>query len=100
MIHQPLGDAGGFASEYEVSKKEMMYHKENMAKLLADMVGKPWEEVDKDTDRDRYMSAIEAMEYGIIDSIIGGREAVYEMPAEKADWIIQQDLWTPDRQYD
>lgn len=100
MIHQPLGDSGGFASEYEVSTKEMMYHKTHMAKLLGEMCGKPWEQVDKDTDRDRYMSAIEAKDYGLIDEIIGGAEAVYEMPADKAEWVLDQDLWTPDRQYD
>lgn len=100
MIHQPLGDAGGLASEYEVYTNEMMYHKRHMAELFAEMVGKTMEEVDADTDRDKYMSAIDAMEYGIVDEIIGGKEAVHVMPADKAEWVLDYDRWTPDRQYD
>ena len=103
MIHQPLGDAGGLATQFEVCAKEMMFHKEHMAKLFASMVGRDWKDVDMDTDRDKYMSAKAAMDYGregIIDEIIGGREAVFEMDPEYAEWVKAYDMWTPDREYD
>lgn len=75
MIHQPLGGASGQAIDVEIQAKEIMYHKANITRIMADITGRPAWQVELDTDRDRYMSPIEAMEYGIIDSVID-KEAI------------------------
>ena len=56
-----------------------MYHKANLNRIMADYSGQPLSKVEEDTDRDRYMSPLEAKEYGIIDHIIGGEEAVFDI---------------------
>ncbi|KAL6765535.1 Clp protease-domain-containing protein [Haematococcus lacustris] len=79
MIHQPLGGASGQAVDIEIQAKEIMYHKANLNRIMADCTGQPLKKIEEDTDRDRYMSPLEAKEYGIIDHIIGGPEAVFEV---------------------
>lgn len=59
--------------------KEIMYHKANLNRIMADYTGQPLAKIEVDTDRDRYMSPLEAKEYGIIDHIIGGEEAVFNV---------------------
>lgn len=78
MIHQPLGGASGSAVEIEVQTKEIMFHKANLNRIMADYTGQPVEQIEADTDRDYYMSPLEAQAYGLIDNIIGGREAVFQ----------------------
>eukprot|EP00245_Coleochaete_scutata_P003107 TRINITY_DN14432_c0_g2_i1.p1 TRINITY_DN14432_c0_g2~~TRINITY_DN14432_c0_g2_i1.p1 ORF type:complete len:313 (+),score=51.15 TRINITY_DN14432_c0_g2_i1:54-992(+) len=70
MMHQPLGGASGKAIDVEIQAREIMYHKTNITNLIAQVTGKSFEQVEKDIDRDRYMSPVEAMEYGIIDGVI------------------------------
>lgn len=70
MMHQPLGGASGQAIDVEIQAKEVMYHKSNVTRILSEITGRAPEQVEKDIDRDRYMSPIEAMEYGIIDGVI------------------------------
>ncbi|XP_074574482.1 ATP-dependent Clp protease proteolytic subunit 4, chloroplastic [Curcuma longa] len=70
MIHQPLGGASGKAIEVEVQAKEIMHSKDNVIKIISGFTGRTIEQVKKDIDRDRYMSPIEGVEYGIIDGII------------------------------
>lgn len=70
MMHQPLGGASGQAIDVEIQAKEIMYHKKNITSILAQITNKSYEQVEKDIDRDRYMSPVEAMEYGIIDGVI------------------------------
>ena len=77
MIHQPLGGAQGAAVDLEIQAKEIMYHKVNLNRIMAECTGKTERQIDLDTDRDRYMSPLEAKEYGIIDNILGGDEAVF-----------------------
>merc|ERR1712170_267821 len=79
MIHQPLGGASGQAVDIEIQAKEIMYHKANLNGIMADYTGQPIDKIEEDTDRDRYMSPLEAKEYGIIDEIIGGEEAVFQI---------------------
>lgn len=76
MIHQPLGGASGQAVDIEIQAKEIMYHKANLNNLMSFHTGQPVDRVEEDTDRDRYMSPVEAVEYGIIDNIIGGEDNV------------------------
>lgn len=73
MIHQPLGGFGGKASEVEIQTNEILYHKANLNRIMAAYTGQPIERIEKDTDRDFYMSPREARAYGLIDHIIGGK---------------------------
>jgi ATP-dependent Clp protease, protease subunit len=70
MIHQPLGGAQGQAKDIEIQAKEILYIKERLNQALADHTSQPLSKIQEDTDRDFYMSAKEAMEYGLIDQVI------------------------------
>jgi ATP-dependent Clp protease, protease subunit len=70
MIHQPLGGARGQASDIEIQAKEILKMKQILSKILADHAGKTIEQVIRDSDRDNYMSAIAAKEYGLIDDVV------------------------------
>ncbi|MBA0584179.1 ATP-dependent Clp protease proteolytic subunit 4, chloroplastic [Gossypium raimondii] len=70
MIHQPLGGASGQAIDVEIQAREIMHNKNNVTRIISASTGRPFEQVLKDIDRDRYMSPIEAVEYGIIDGVI------------------------------
>ncbi|MBE4909948.1 ATP-dependent Clp endopeptidase proteolytic subunit ClpP [Bacillus luteolus] len=73
MIHQPLGGARGQATEIEISARRILKLREDINKIIADKTGQSVEKVAKDTDRDYFMTALEAKEYGIIDEIISGK---------------------------
>ena len=70
MIHQIMGGAEGQATEIEISARHILKLKERLNKILAAHTGQPYAKIEKDTDRDFFMSAEEAKEYGIIDKII------------------------------
>ncbi len=70
MIHQPLGGARGQASDIQIHAEHILKTKKKMNEMLAANTGKPVEQVAKDTDRDNFLSAEEAMEYGLIDKIV------------------------------
>lgn len=70
MIHQVMGGAEGQAVEIDIAAKHILKTRENLDKLIANLTGQPISKVAKDTDRDFYMSAKEAKDYGIIDDII------------------------------
>ena len=74
MIHQPLGGAQGQASDIEIQAKEIIRLKDSLNKILADRTGQPKEKVEKDTDRDNYLSATEAVKYGLIDKVLERHE--------------------------
>ena len=74
MIHQPLGGAKGQATEIEIVAKQILKTKEKLNKILAENTGKPIEVIAQDTDRDNYMTAQEALDYGLIDKIISNRD--------------------------
>lgn len=73
MIHQPLGGAQGQATEIEIVAKQILKTKENINRILAENTGKPIEQIYRDTERDNYMNAQEAMEYGLVDRVIKNR---------------------------
>jgi ATP-dependent Clp protease, protease subunit len=73
MIHQPLGGAQGQATDIEIQAKEILYIKSRLNDLLADHTSQPLERIQDDTDRDFYMSAAEAVDYGLIDQVITRR---------------------------
>uniref|UniRef100_A0A5B7C7U5 ATP-dependent Clp protease proteolytic subunit n=1 Tax=Davidia involucrata TaxID=16924 RepID=A0A5B7C7U5_DAVIN len=70
MIHQPLGTSGGKATEMGIRIREMMYHKVKLNKILSRITGKPEQQIEVDTDRDNFMNAWEAKEYGLVDAVI------------------------------
>lgn len=74
MIHQPLGGAQGQASDIEIQAKEILYLREVMNELLHKHTGRPLEQIIEDTDRNYFMSAAEAKEYGLIDEVITVRK--------------------------
>ncbi|PSO50156.1 MAG: ATP-dependent Clp endopeptidase, proteolytic subunit ClpP [Cyanobacteria bacterium SW_9_44_58] len=70
LIHQPLGGAQGQAADIEIQARELLYIKNTINELLAGHTGQPLERIAEDTDRDFYMSAQQAKEYGLIDEVI------------------------------
>ena len=73
MIHQPLGGAKGQATEIQIAAEHILKTKKKLNEILAMNTGKPLEIIEKDTDRDNYMTAEEAKEYGLIDHIVTNR---------------------------
>lgn len=76
MIHQPLGGAQGQASDIEIQAKEMARVKQHLNEILVHHTGQPMEVIEKDTDRDFFLSGEEAVEYGLIDRIMRAGEGV------------------------
>ncbi len=74
MIHQPLGGFQGQASDIEIHAKEILYLKDRLNGMLAKHTGQPIETIERDTDRDNFMSAEEAVNYGLIDKVLENRE--------------------------
>ncbi len=70
MIHQPSGGARGQATEIQIVAENILKTKKKLNEILAQNTGKPYEQIVKDTERDNYMSAEEALEYGLIDAVI------------------------------
>lgn len=83
MIHQPLGGAQGQAVDIEIQAKEILYHKNRLNELIAFHTGQPMERIETDTERDFYMSAEEAKDYGLIDSVVEQHD-LSAHPAETA----------------
>jgi ATP-dependent Clp protease protease subunit len=73
MIHQPSGGSQGMASDIEIQAKEILYLRERLARIMAQNTGQTVEQIHKDTDRDRFMSSEEAVEYGLIDRVLTNR---------------------------
>ncbi|WP_329604674.1 ATP-dependent Clp endopeptidase proteolytic subunit ClpP [Undibacterium luofuense] len=73
MIHQPLGGAQGQASDIEIQAKEILYLRERLNGILAEQTGKTVDQITRDTDRDNFMSAEEAAQYGLIDQVLKHR---------------------------
>jgi len=73
MIHQPSGGAQGQATEIEISAREILKTRLQLNKILAEQTGQPLEKIERDTERDYYMSAEESKEYGLIDQVIAKR---------------------------
>lgn len=74
MIHQPLGGAQGQATEIEIVATQILKIRENLNNILAENTGRSIEEIKRDTERDNYMTAQEAMDYGLIDRVIKNRD--------------------------
>jgi ATP-dependent Clp protease protease subunit len=73
MIHQPLGGFQGQASDVEIHAREILYIKQRLNEMLAKHTGQPMERIERDTDRDNFLSAEAAAEYGIVDKVLSSR---------------------------
>ena len=73
MIHQPSGGAQGQAADIEIQAREILYLRERLNKLLAEKTGQPVERIARDTDRDNFLSAEDAVSYGLIDKVLTSR---------------------------
>ena len=73
MIHQPLGGMKGQASDIKIHTEHILRTKDTLNRILAENTGKPLEVIERDTDRDNFMTAAQAMEYGLIDKVIDRR---------------------------
>jgi ATP-dependent Clp protease protease subunit len=83
MIHQPSGGAQGTAADIEIQAREILYLRAKMNELMAKHTGRPVEQIERDMDRDRFMSAEEAKAYGLIDNVISYRGQMEEALARK-----------------
>ena len=70
MVHQPLGGAQGQASDIQIQAREILRMKDILNKCMAEHTGQSMEQIEQDTDRDRFMSALEAKEYGLVDEVM------------------------------
>ena len=75
MIHQPLGGFQGQASDFEIHAKEILSIKDKLNRLMAEHTGQPLDVISRDTDRDNFMSASQAVDYGLVDSVFTNRES-------------------------
>jgi ATP-dependent Clp protease protease subunit len=71
MIHQPYGEVGGQVSDIEIQAKEILETRDVLNQILAAHTGQPIDIISKDTDRDRYLTAVQAKEYGLVDEVLG-----------------------------
>ncbi len=83
MIHQPSGGTQGTASDIEIQAREILYLRSKMNELMAKHTGRPVEQIERDMDRDRFMSAEEAKAYGLIDNVISHRGQMEEALSKK-----------------
>ncbi len=74
MIHQPLGGAQGQATEIEIAAKRILFLRDKLNTILAERTGQPLEVIERDTERDNFMTAEKAKEYGLIDQIVSERK--------------------------
>ncbi|MBG9982090.1 ATP-dependent Clp endopeptidase proteolytic subunit ClpP [Aerococcaceae bacterium DSM 111020] len=78
MIHQPLGGAQGQATEIEIAARHILKTRDKLNKILSEATGQPIEVIEKDTDRDNYLTAEDALEYGLIDGILDNSKEINE----------------------
>ncbi len=74
MIHQPLGGVTGQATDIEIHTKEILYLRDKLNKILSDNTGKDIQTIEKDTNRDHFLSSVEAKKYGLVDEIIRSKK--------------------------
>lgn len=81
-MHQPMGGAQGQASDIEIAAKEILRLQDKLRSILSENTGQDYEKIARDTDRDIYLSASEAQEYGLVDKVVGSVEEAKEEKAE------------------
>jgi ATP-dependent Clp protease protease subunit len=83
MVHQPWGGVQGQASDISIQAKEILRIKDRLNEILAHHCGRSVETISKDTDRDRFMSAEEAKDYGLVDEVVKSRKEITSLPETK-----------------
>ena len=86
MIHQPLGGFQGQASDFEIHAKEILSIKEKMNRLMAQHTGQEYEKVAQDTDRDNFLSATDAVDYGLVDQVLSSRPDTNQADTKSEKW--------------
>jgi ATP-dependent Clp protease protease subunit len=81
MIHQPMGGFQGQASDVEIHAREILYLKQRLNEILARHTGQPVDKVARDTDRDNFLGAEDAVKYGLVDRVLESREAILKEKA-------------------
>jgi len=81
MIHQPSGGTQGQATDIEIQAREILKMREQLNGLYAEFTGQPLERIERDMERDRFMSAAEARDYGLVDTVITTRSSLAPAPA-------------------
>jgi ATP-dependent Clp protease protease subunit len=76
MIHQPMGGFQGQASDVEIHAKEILYLRQRLNEIMAEHTGQSVERISRDTDRDNFLSADEAVKYGLVDKVLSSRAEV------------------------
>lgn len=89
MIHQPSGGAQGQQTEIEIAAKEILYIRDKLNKILAKNTGQSLEQIQDDTERDKFMSAEAAKEYGLVDAVVESRAATKEDEEQLVKIILQ-----------
>ncbi|MGE0801748.1 MAG: ATP-dependent Clp endopeptidase proteolytic subunit ClpP [Lautropia sp.] len=84
MIHQPSGGAQGQATDIEIHAREILYLRQRLNAILAERTGQPIERIERDTERDNFMSAEDAVKYGLIDRVLSSRDGAADASASKA----------------
>jgi ATP-dependent Clp protease protease subunit len=84
-MHQPLGGASGQASDIEIHAREILRLQDTLRGILVDTTGQPYDTVARDTDRDRFMTSEQAVEYGLIDEVLKKRDDAQEGDSQAAD---------------
>lgn len=82
MIHQPWGQVGGQVSDIQIQAEEILRNRETLNQIIASHTGQPLERIARDTERDRYLSALEAKEYGLVDDVL--EKIIDEKPEKKS----------------
>lgn len=85
MIHQPSGGSQGTAADIEIQAREILYARERLNQILAHHTGQPVERIAEDVDRDRYLSPLEAKEYGIIDQVVTAKGEVVDVKDHESE---------------
>jgi ATP-dependent Clp protease protease subunit len=85
MIHQPSSGAQGTAADIEIQAKEILYARERLNQIMAHHTGQTVEKIAEDVDRDRFMSPVEAKEYGIIDQVVTAKGEVVDIKSHQSD---------------
>ncbi|HEU5116959.1 MAG TPA: ATP-dependent Clp protease proteolytic subunit [Isosphaeraceae bacterium] len=85
MIHQPYGQVSGQISDIEIQAQEIIHSRQSINEILAKHTGQPIERIAKDTERDRYLTALQAKEYGIVDEVVGHIPAAAAKPPEPSN---------------
>lgn len=83
MIHQPYGQVGGQVSDIEIQAREILETRETLNKILAEHTGQSMEIIEKDTERDRYLNAMQAKEYGLVDQVVEKKSKQSESSKDK-----------------